>query len=549
MDIMQRILKYIDDREDFLILLWEKGSGWHTATKHSKVLKDADYSQMDLFHLKNWVYKDDVPTFNVFLDQMKAAMSGNPSSITSHDRKSTIAVRLLADNGAYIYQNIECWLDWEDKKISRIFVMTDPLDVEEVHRIRIAQTFTADLNPALFQDQVAELIHSHPDMEFAVIQFDVAKFKMITADYGEEKATELLNFFVSTLKVICNKYQLYSRLSADVFMIITPYEDKADLYDFVELLDQHLLGYDGMQYRIVYGVCPIGDLTGGLRQYGDAAAMARQSIKDDALQKVAFYHTALKKDISTSKFIEDNMNQALENGEFVMYLQPKCNLANGGIVGAEALVRWIMPGHGIVPPNDFVPVFERNGFIIKMDQYIWEEACKLIRKWMDAKITPLPISINVSRRHLRDINFIQILDSLIEKYQIPKSLLEIEITETVNEAGISESMQQLKDHGFTLLMDDFGSGYSSLNTLKDTQFDVIKIDRSFLQDFIGSARGQRIVEHTIQMAKSIGLDMIAEGVETKDQADFLQNCGCNTAQGFYYAKPMPVEEFEKLYIH
>ena len=119
----------------------------------------------------------------------------------------------------------------------------------------------------------------------------------------------------------------------------------------------------------------------------------------------------------------------------------------------------------------------------------------------------------------------------------------------MNEAGISESMQQLKDHGFTLLMDDFGSGYSSLNTLKDTQFDVIKIDRSFLQDFIGSARGQRIVEHTIQMAKSIGLDMIAEGVETKDQADFLQNCGCNTAQGFYYAKPMPVEEFEKLYIH
>ena len=181
-----------------------------------------------------------------------------------------------------------------------------------------------------------------------------------------------------------------------------------------------------------------------------------------------------------------------------------------------------------------------------MDAYIWEEACKTIRSWIDEGWEPLPISVNVSRIHLKDNQFIDVLNHLIEKYQISKNYLEIELTETADSTQISEGISLLKDSGYTLLMDDFGSGYSSLNTLKDTQFDVIKIDRGFLQDFIGSERGQKIVEHTIQMTKSIGLDLVAEGVETKEQAQFLMGCGCDTAQGFYYAKPMTVEQFNEL---
>ena len=548
MEVMQKMFGYITAREDILIMLWERESGFQTATKRCSVLKDADLSQVDLFHLQNWVHKDDLPTFHIFLDQLKAAMDGKPCGIAQDEEKVTAAVRLLSENDTYIYQNIDCWLEREEGKINRIFVMTEPLDVKEVHRIRIAETFTSDRNPMLIQKQAIELIQANPNKKFAVVQFDVAKFKMIIADYGEKKADELLNFFVATLKVICNKYQIYSRLSADVFMIITPYENEQSLYDFVELLDSHLLGYGGMQYRLVYGICPIGDLTGGLRQYGDAAAMARQNIKSNALEKVAFYQTDLKKNISASKFIEDNMNQALKSGEFVMYLQPKFRISDGKATGAEALVRWVMPGHGIVPPNDFVPVFEKNGFVVKMDQYIWEEACKLIRKWIDKGITPLPISVNVSRRHLKNTDFIDVLDQLVEKYDIPKNCLEIEITETVDETGIVESMEMLKAHDYTLLMDDFGSGYSSLNTLKNTKFDVIKFDRMFLNNFIGSDRGQKIVEYTIRMTRAIGLDMVAEGVETKEQAEFLASCGCDTAQGFYYAKPMPADEFEAKYI-
>lgn len=547
MDVMQKMFQYITGRDDTLILIWEKAQGWITASSKCRVLKDADYEHLSLFDLENWAHKDDRSAFHVFLSQLEAAIDGSPTGITKDEEKISVAVRLLSAEDQWAYQNINCWLERENGMIARIFVMTDPLDPEEIHRIHVAETFTSDRNPALIQKQALEIIHAHPEMKFAVVQFDVAKFKMILADYGEQKASEMLNFFVATLKVLCNKYQVYSRLSADVFMIITPYTDEQSLYDLVERLDKNLLGYDGIQYRIVYGICYIGDLSGGLRQYGDAAAMARQSIKNNAMQKVAFFQSNLKENISTNKFIEDNMNHALESGEFVMYLQPKCNISDGKVIGAEALVRWIMPGNTVVPPNDFVPVFEKNGFIVKMDEYIWEQACRQIHSWMEAGITPIPISVNVSRRHLSNTSFIAVLDQLIEKYEIPRHYLEIEITETVNEAGIAESMTLLKEKGYTLLMDDFGSGYSSLNTLKDTQFDVIKIDRSFLNDFISSGRGKKIVEHTIGMARDIGLDMVAEGVESKEQADFLQTCGCTTAQGFYYAKPMPVEEFNKKY--
>ena len=241
------------------------------------------------------------------------------------------------------------------------------------------------------------------------------------------------------------------------------------------------------------------------------------------------------------------MEKALKNGEFVMYLQPKYSIGEERMIGAEALVRWIHPEKGLIPPMDFVPLFEQNGFVIKMDRYIWEEACKLIREWIDAGTEPVPISVNLSRRHLKDMEFVSVLNDLIDKYQIPKEYLEIEITETVEEEGIAEGVSLLKENGYTLLMDDFGSGYSSLNMLKDTRFDVIKIDRGFLQDFIGSARGQKIVEHTIRMTKAIGLDLIAEGVETREQAEFLGDCGCDKAQGFYYAKPMTAAEFNKLF--
>ncbi|MGN0483621.1 MAG: putative bifunctional diguanylate cyclase/phosphodiesterase [Lachnospiraceae bacterium] len=546
---MGKMLQYIMSRKDTIIFQWTPETGWKSLTECTRVLKDCDLEHTDLFQLKNWVEPEDQAAFQVFLNQVQALIDGNDKILAPEEKKVSIAVRFLEQSGRYAYQNLNCWVERENGVLIRMFAMSDPLNAEEVYRLKVAQVFTADQDPSIFMKQVMELIQTNPDKKYAVIQFDIAKFKMIIADFGEKQATDLLNYFVTTLKVICNQFQIYTRLSSDIFMVVTPYKEKKELLEFVEYLDSQLRGYKGMHYRVVYGICPIGDLKNGFRQYGDAAAMARQSIKMNVLEKVAFYSDTMKENISTSKFIEDHMDHALENHEFVMFLQPKCMISDGSVIGAEALVRWVMPGHGIVPPNEFIPVFEKNGFVIKMDQYIWEEACKRIRKWIDAGISPLPISINVSRKHLRDTKFIDVLDGLVAKYDIPRHYLEIEITETVDESGIEKNMNELKQHGYTLLMDDFGSGYSSLNTLKDTKFDIIKMDRMFLNDFISSDRGKKIVKHMVNMTKEIGLDMVAEGVETKEEAEFLRNCGCDTAQGFYYARPMPADEFEEKYLH
>lgn len=229
-----------------------------------------------------------------------------------------------------------------------------------------------------------------------------------------------------------------------------------------------------------------------------------------------------------------------------MYLQPKYSISENAVIGAEALVRWMQPDKGIVVPQDFIPVFEQNGFIVKLDKYMWECACKELRRWINKGYKPVPISVNVSRMHLKDTEFIYYIEYLLDKYGIRKDLLELEITETIENINANMMVKEAKKHGFTLLMDDFGSGYSSLNTLKSTPFDVLKIDRSFLSSFMESSRGQKIISHTIAMSHDIGLDLIAEGVETREQADFLSASGCNAAQGFYFSKPIPTDEFEKL---
>ena len=547
MEIGAELLDFIQLKEDLLVMLWDKNQGWKQVSSQCSLFKENGALFENLDGLREVVVEDDRKTYDVFLEKIQTGMEGKSDGIRIEENRVNVTVRMQNQKGIDYY-DIECHLKKDaNNVITKMLVMVCEADVEEVYRMKLAQKISADRNPAVFVERGKEIITGHPDKKYAVIQFDVVKFKVINEMYGEARGDEILDYFTDVLKVVCGKKRLYSRLSADVFMILTDYESIEDIYRFIDVLNENLSGFKGMTYRLVYGVAFVTDIKEGLRKYGDGAALARQNIKGNALCNIAFYEERMKENIFTKKFIEDSMVTALENREFVMYLQPKYNISDEKMVGAEALVRWIHPEKGIIPPMDFVPLFEENGFIIKMDQYIWEEACKTIRDWMDEGKKPLPISVNVSRRNLRNQEFIQVLNGLIEKYQIPKKYLEIEITESIEESEMNQGITLLKDSGYTLLMDDFGSGYSSLNMLKDTKFDVIKIDRGFLQDFIGSERGQKIVEHTIKMTKAIGLDMVAEGVETKEQAVFLDNCGCDTAQGFYYAKPMTLQDFNVLF--
>lgn len=409
----------------------------------------------------------------------------------------------------------------------------------------ITDSFTNDKHPQVFNIQAQRIIKD-TSRGAAIIQFDIEGFKLINVKYGEEKGTEILSFIKNGLDTVCTDRQVYARLSADVFMIAMNYDKPEEIERLIARIEERLGSYGDISYKLVFGVNIVTDRSIPMRKLGDRTAMARQSIKGNALQNVAYYSDNQENRLVSKKFIEDRMEYALEHGEFVMFLQPKYSISTEGIVGAEALVRWIHPEKGMISPMEFIPVFEKNGFIIKLDEYMWEQACRAIRDWLDRGVEPVPISVNISRVHLSSGKFVDVLDGLVEKYGIPKHLIETEITETSENAGDEEIIKKLKDRGYMLLMDDFGSGYSSLNMLKSTPFDVIKIDRDFFSEFMLSDRGKKIISHTISMSKDIGLDMVAEGVETKEQAEFLQNCGCDVAQGYFYSKPISRNDFEHL---
>lgn len=536
----------IADTDEFIVY-WDYQKGWSCSETGCESLVREPIREKGMLGLLDIVKDSDRELCSLFLNIMQQGSKDAAEFHPLSGKRKEVSLHLRNIDNTYQYYRIECHIQKEQKTgvMDRGWVEIMPLSQEEIYRLKLAESITNDKNPTYFAESAREIMESQLDKRFALVQFDVAKFKVINEQYGEDTGDEILQFFIHTLKVILGKDQLYTRLTADVFMILTAFEEEEDIHVLIAQIKENLQGYKGIPYTLYFGVCEVKDRTRNLRKYGDGAAFARQSIKGDALNHVMFYQDDMKEQAKIQKLVEDEMEQALENHEFVMFLQPKYSISQNCIVGAEALVRWIHPVKGMIPPGDFIPLFEKNGFIIKMDQYIWEEACKTVRAWIDAGTKPIPISVNVSRRHIKDGRFVQVLDRLIEKYGIERKYLEIEITETVDQEQTSVGIELLKQHGYMLLMDDFGSGYSSLNTLKDTQFDIIKIDREFLQDFVRSERGQKIVEHTIRMTQEIGLELVAEGVESHEQALFLSQCGCDTAQGYYYAKPMPVEQFNQ----
>ena len=284
----------------------------------------------------------------------------------------------------------------------------------------------------------------------------------------------------------------------------------------------------------------------------DRALIAMGQAQNNGLLEYGVYKEDMRDGLVNEQMIANHMQRALERGEFLIYLQPKYDLAHERIIGAEALVRWRHPQLGFISPSRFVPIFERNGFIYKLDKYIWELACKLLRRELDEGRRALPISINVSRVDLYSPDIVRVIESLVKKYALPPSLLELEITESAyvdNPQHIIDITRELQGKGFVILMDDFGSGYSSLNMLKNLSVDVLKIDMEFLaynESVEQRARGSSILCSVVKMAKWLQLPVIAEGVETREQVEFLRAIDCECVQGYYFSKPVPVAKYEEM---
>lgn len=408
-------------------------------------------------------------------------------------------------------------------------------------------------NRAGFMEKAAEMIDAKSPGYYVMACIDIEKFKVINDQYGSKKGDEVLRGLANVLKEMNDgKEVACCRVMADNFAVLYPAKligsaMLAAAHDASELLDGSL-----PPLKICVGRCVVADKTLSVSAIYDRAAIAKETVKGRYDVSVATYDESMRAAILRQQEITGQMKQALESKQFEVWLQPQFNHANGMLTGAEALVRWRHPKEGLISPAVFVPIFERNGFIYEMDKFVWEQTCMLLRKWLDQGVSPAPVSVNISRYDVFREDLVGIVTGLVKKYGLPLELLRLEITESAFSQSAEQIIRVVKQFvalGFTVEIDDFGSGYSSLNTLKDVPAQVLKMDMRFLENDRNSQRGGSIIESVVRMAKWLGMAVIAEGVETMEQADYLKSIGCLYMQGYLYSKPIPAAEYEKLYMN
>lgn len=389
----------------------------------------------------------------------------------------------------------------------------------------------------------------HVTQPFAILYFDIWHFKAINDTYGSAGGDLLLIHISDVLKRLLNNESngFAERILADRFAVLL-YTDKVYIEQFTTNLVKEITDYD-LNFNIVCNVgIYVNEAEKGLPAYAKIdRALTAQSIIKGSYSKIFNYYTeSLTENLVNEQSITSNMLEALDNNQFILYYQPQYNHVTGKIVGAEALVRWVHPDLGFISPAKFIPVFEKNNFITTLDMYVFEQACKFIRKCMNQGIPVVPISTNFSRYDVIEEDFVERLEYYRSLYNVPIDKIRVEITETAVVEGsdyISSVVNELQQHGYVVEMDDFGSGYSSLNVLKDIDFDIIKLDMRFMSNKERNDRGSEILSSVVGMSAKLNMAIIAEGVETEQQADFLRDIGCEIIQGFYYSKPISEDEF------
>lgn len=407
-------------------------------------------------------------------------------------------------------------------------------------------------NKNKFLEVTEEMLLENSEKQYALIRFDINRFQLVNSFYGTKEGDRILKYIAVKLHeyAVMQKETTYGRVDSDVFALCTPYETEETIKDLVNYVKTQLREAE-KDFDLVpsFGIYLIQDYHEEAVSMLNKAGLAAKQIKGSYVNNYAFYSRDLSDALEQEQLITNAMSDALEQGEFQVYLQPKYSLRSGKPEGAEALVRWVQPGGEVISPGVFIPVFEKNGFITKMDYHVWEQVCILLRKWIDQGKRPYPISVNVSRVNIYNSDFVEKISELTQRYHVPNHLLHLELTEsayTDNLEMIKNTVRCLQKRGFVILMDDFGSAYSSLNVLKDIEVDVLKIDMKFLENTSFPERGQNILSSVVRMSKWLQIPIIAEGVEVHEQVEFLKEIGCEYVQGYYFAKPMLVQEYEAL---
>ena len=412
-------------------------------------------------------------------------------------------------------------------------------------------SLTGLLNRDQFYEDVHDMVNRHHDTTFYLICSNIKDFKFINEIFGMEKGNQVLIKQAKLMASNTSERTICARLMNDRFALCMPREefDENRVADSIREL-QHEFSGNSFHLHTYMGVYEIRDRDEAVRIMVDKANIAADTIKNDFDCCVAYYDGHLLEISIEQRRLLGEFEPALQKDEFAMYLQPQVN-CDGVAKGAEALVRWVHPSRGILTPYAFIDILENAGLIYKLDLYIWEKAAQKLAEWKEKGYGSYHISVNISTKDFYIIDIYETFTGLISKYDIPASKLHLEITETTLMTDFEKNMNiihKLQDAGFRVEIDDFGSGYSSLNMLKDISADVLKIDMGFLRESENEVKGQDILESIITLASKIGMDVITEGVETKKQLDMLTMMGCHEFQGYYFSKPVPVSEFEEKYL-
>ena len=427
------------------------------------------------------------------------------------------------------------------------------LALEQERYLATHDTLTGLYNKSHFAVKSAEILKSHPDEEWLLLSSNIKDFKLINDLFGMEKGNAMLKMEAGLLKERCHDGIVYGRIGGDKFAICMPKARFQEEYftDAIQTMGQ-VFNNDLYHLHIYIGVYEITDINEDISIMCDKANLAIKTLNENYARSIAYYNDTILNNTILEKQLVGDFDQALKEKQFCMYLQPQMT-SEGKMLGAEALVRWQHPKRGLIFPGDFIEVFEKTGLIYRLDRFIWELAVQKLARWQQEGHSDLYISVNISTKDFYYMNVYETITALVEKYRIIPSTLKLEITETAimtGTAGELDMIEQFREYGFQVEIDDFGSGYSSFNTLKDMDVDVLKIDMGFLRASKPEnlEKSMSILNMIISLSKTLGLSVVTEGVETKEQVVKLSQMGCGIYQGYYFSKPIPVEEFEKRYM-
>lgn len=426
-------------------------------------------------------------------------------------------------------------------------------EAETYKKISEQDILTGVYNRQMFYIRAKELLDQNPGITYQFIYLNIENFKLVNDLFGTEEGDRILIKVAAwTDEYACKNDGIAGRLDSDHFILCVP--SKVEQGELVVYLLSEELKKDPIDMNITVncGVYESVDRTGKIQLMCDRAHLASNDSKGNVMKPVTYYSSSHRERLMQKHTVLNEMRQALADNQFRIFLQPQISLETGRMIGAEALVRWIHPERGVIPPGQFIPIFEQNGFITKVDLFVFEEVCKLQKRWREEGKNAVPVSVNLSRVNFYSRTLREQLLRILNLYEVEAKLVELELTESayaVDDHEIYSRLRQLQSDGFCILMDDFGSGYSALNMLKDAPVDILKLDLRFLYKTDPYHRSWQILKSILSMTEALGIPVIAEGVETIEQIEVLSKTSCYAAQGYYYSRPIEVASFEKKYIN